>query len=124
MVNVTKVHYNPAAQVTAKAKSAIKAGTFVKIGGEMSGRNPLVEPATADATVLGVAAHDAAADSYVTVYRAGHILEVTSGAAIAAGDQLSAAAAGKAIKAVAGPVVAIALDKATAADQSITIALL
>lgn len=113
-MNVTKVHYNPAQQITAKAKNALAAGQFVVVAGDIDGRNPVVDVAGADAIPLGVVAHDCAAGDYVMVYRAGHVLEVTASGSISAGAKLSTAASGKAATANAGPVVAVALSGATA----------
>ncbi|AHI21598.1 hypothetical protein PBI_COLLEEN_8 [Corynebacterium phage Colleen] len=122
-MNITKVHYNPAQQVTAKAKNALAAGQFVVIAGAMDGRNPVVDVAGANATPFGVIAHDVAAGDYAVVYRAGHILEATASASITAGAQLSTAASGKVATASDGPAVALALTDATA-NNPVTVALL
>ena len=123
-MNVTKRHYSPGSDVTAKAAKAIPAGSFVVVSGEMDGRNPVVDVAGADAIPFGVVAADVAKDDYVTIYRAGYVLDAIAAGAITAGAKISTAAGGKAATAGTGPVVAIALTKAAAADKPVTIALL
>lgn len=122
-MDATKVHYDPAAAITAKAKTAIPAGTFVVAAGELAGRNPIVDAAQADTYPLGVVAHDVEKDGYVTIYRAGHVLDVTAASAFDAGDKISTAADGKAAKTGSGPVIAVALSKG-AAGKPATVALL
>ena len=122
-MEMTKVHYDPADAITAKAKNNISAGRFVVAAGEIVGRNPVVDVAAADATPLGVVAHEAKAGEHVTIYRAGHVLDVIAHGTIAAGDKVSTAADGKAAKTGTGPVVAIALTKG-AANKPVTVALI
>ena len=122
-MNVTKRHYSPGSDVTAKAAKAIPAGSFVVVSGEMDGRNP-VDVAGADAIPFGVVAADVAKDDCVTIYRAGYVLDAIAAGAITAGAKISTAAGGKAATAGTGPVVAIALTKAAGADKPVTIALL
>ncbi|PZU38257.1 MAG: DUF2190 domain-containing protein [Microbacterium sp.] len=116
----TPIHFTPATNITAKAAEALTKGTFVVVSAGMDGRNPVVKPAGADVIALGVAAHDCPADAYVTIYRIG-IYELAASGAIAAGDAVSTAAAGKAAKTATGPVVGIALTKA--ANGVVTVAL-
>lgn len=122
-MDITKVHYDPAAAITVKAKKKIPAGTFVVPTDDIVGRTPVVDIAAADAYPFGVVAHDVDKDGYVTVYRAGHVLDALAAGTFVAGDKLSTAADGKVVKAAAGPVVAIALTKGTS-GKSATIALL
>ena len=122
-MDITKVHYDPAAAITVKAKKKIPAGTFVVPADDIVGRTPVVDIAAADAYPFGVVAHDVDKDGYVTVYRAGHVLDALAAGAFVAGDKLSTAADGKVVKAAAGPVVAIALTKG-ASGKSAPIALL
>ena len=122
-MDIAKVHYDPAAAITVKAKKKIPAGTFVVPADDIVGRTPVVDIAAADAYPFGVVAHDVDKDGYVTVYRVGHVLDALAAGAFVAGDKLSTAADGKVVKAAAGPVVAIALTKGTS-GKSATIALL
>ena len=109
-MDITKVHYDPAAAITVKAKKKIPAGTFVVPADDIVGRTPVVDIAAADAYPFGVVAHDVDKDGYVTVYRAGHVLDALAAGTFVAGDKLSTA-------------VAIALTKGTS-GKSATIALL
>ncbi|AKK04590.1 hypothetical protein CMUST_01205 [Corynebacterium mustelae] len=121
-MEVTKVHYNPADQITVKAKKKLSAGTFVVAHSEgMSGRTPVVDVAGADAYPLGVVAHDCEAGDHVTIYRAGHVVDVLATGSIAAGAKVSTAASGKVSTASNGPVVGIAVS--AAASGKVTIAL-
>lgn len=118
----TFVHYSPAQNPTVKAQADLKAGTFVQIAGDIDGRNPVVKPAAANANVFGVPATDVAKDGHVMVYRAGHIVEVESTGAIAAGDLVAAGASGKAVKAgESAPVVGTAVSAAV--DNRVIVAL-
>lgn len=122
-MKITKVHYNPADQVTVKAAADLTAGQFVVITGEMdSKRNPLANAAGAEAVPFGVVAHDCPAGEHVMVYRAGHVVDVIASGAINAGANVSTAASGKAAAAATGPVVGIALTKGTAGNP-VTVAL-
>ncbi|QGU03106.1 hypothetical protein CKALI_11310 [Corynebacterium kalinowskii] len=121
-MNITKVHYNPADQVTIKAAADLVAGQFVVITGEMDGRNPVAGVADAGVVPFGVAAHDCPAGEHVMVYRSGHIVDVTASAAINAGANVSTASGGKAVTAATGPVAGIALTKGTAGNP-VTVAL-
>lgn len=96
-MNTTRVHYAPGADIPCKAAGALKAGTFVKVSKTIEGRNPVVAPATAGSTPLGVVAHDAAEGDIVTVHTGG-VIEI-NGAGIAAGDLVAAGTSGAAAKA-------------------------
>lgn len=50
-MDITKVHYDPAAAITVKAKKKIPADDIV-------GRTPIVDIAAVDAYPFGVVAHD------------------------------------------------------------------
>ena len=118
----TFVHYTPAQNPTVKAAEAISAGSFVQVSANIDGRNPVVKAATAGSTPFGVVAHDVAKDGHVMVYRAGHIVDVAASGAIAAGDVIEAAAAGKAAKgAGTNPVIGLAVS--AAANGTVTVAL-
>lgn len=113
-MGVASVHYKPGADLPAKAASAIKGGTFVKVSAKFDGRNPVIAPAGAGDAVLGVAAHDAAAGEYVTVYRGGTVVEVSALSAVKAGSAVAAGADGKAAVAdSAAGAVGIALSDST-----------
>lgn len=119
----TMVHYQPAQNVTCKAQGDITAGTFVGIAAAIDGRNPVVKPAAAGKPVFGVVAHDVKRNNHVMVYRSGHILDVTSTGAIAAGDEVAAGANGKATKATeSAKAVGIALT-ASGNTNLVTVAL-
>lgn len=121
---IAKVHYNPAEAITAKCKADVKAGTFVEIAGPVAGRNPLVQPAKAEAQALGVAATDGTKDGHVTVLRIGHVVDVVAAAKVDAGDKISADADGKAKKTASGPVLGVAISNAAKEDDTVTVALL
>ena len=53
-MDITKVHYDPAAAITVKAKKKIPAGTFVVPADDIVGRTPVVDIAAADAYPFGV----------------------------------------------------------------------
>lgn len=57
-MDITKVHYDPAAAITVKAKKKIPAGTFVVPTDDIVGRTPVVDIAAADAYPFGIVAHD------------------------------------------------------------------
>lgn len=42
-MDITKVHYDPAAAITVKAKKKIPAGTFVVPADDIVGRTPVVD---------------------------------------------------------------------------------
>ena len=65
--------------------------------------------------------HDAAIGSNLVVHLNGPVDTFTSAAAIAAGVNVEAAAAGKAQTATTGRVLGIALTAATAADQTVQV---
>ena len=98
-MDIAKVHYDPAAAITVKAKKKIPAGTFVVPADDVVGRTPVVDIAAADAYPFDVVAHDIDKDGYVTVYRVVHVLDALAAGAFVADD--------KVVKTAAGPVVAI-----------------
>lgn len=97
----TIVHYTPAQNVTVKAASDLKAGTFDEIAGDVDGRNPVVKTATANATAFGVPAKDTKKGSHV-IYRSGHIVEVAAQGAIAEGSAVKVATSVKHLQPVMG----------------------
>lgn len=102
-----------------KATKAVVGKRFVVIAADMQGgpadglsadvegHNYVIEPAPAKSVaVLGVAAHNAAEKTKVTVKHQG-VLPVTAGAAITAGELVGVGAEGKAVKAEAASKVEI-----------------
>lgn len=84
--------FKPGEAVTFTASADVTGGRLVAVTGPRQ-----VGPAGADsAAVAGVAAFDAKSGESVTVYtRAGGVQRLTASGAIAAGDKISSAAAGK-----------------------------
>lgn len=118
----TIVHYSPAQNITVKAQTPVKAGTFVQIAATLDGRNPVVKTAAAKSRAFGVPATDAAKDAHVMIYRSGHIVDVASTGSITAGSPVAVGANGKAAQAgEADPVVGVAVS--TAASDVVTVAL-
>lgn len=122
MVNVTKVHYEPAQAVTGKTKADVKAGTFVSIAGNIEGRNPLIETSKAGDRPFGVVAHDCKAAEHVAVYRGGFVLELVATGSIAAGEPVAVGANGSAVKATEAAVV-VGVAAATAASGTVIVSL-
>jgi predicted RecA/RadA family phage recombinase len=104
--------FTPGAAITCSASAAVTGGRLVVVTG-----NRLIGPAddTSSARVIGVAGFDAPAGESVTVYTRGSgVHPLTAGAAIAAGDKVTSAAAGKVATATAGvDVLGVALEAAT-----------
>ncbi|UTN92924.1 scaffolding protein [Gordonia phage Finkle] len=96
----------PGQAVTHHAKAAVTGGQLVSITG-----NREVSPAAAKSRAYGVAAFDAAIGDPVTVHTGG-VHKVTASGAIAAGDQVEAAANGAAAKLTDGAPIGIALEAA------------
>jgi hypothetical protein len=105
--------YKPGQAITSTvATSAVVGGRLVEVNGVST-----VGPAGAASTkVVGVAAFDAAVGDKVTIH-AGGVQRLTASAAITAGDNLAAAAAGKVAAIGAGTfgqLVGVALTSAAA----------
>ena len=122
MVNVTKVHYEPAQAVTGKTNADVKAGTFVSIAGNINGRNPLIATSKAGDRPFGVVAHDCKATEHVTVYRGGFILELVATGSVAAGDPVAVGANGSAVKAAEAAVV-VGVAASAAANGTVIVSL-
>lgn len=123
MANDCNPFFDPGDSITCHAGADIKGKTLVKISGQPVGGNPQVVPATAG-TGWGVAARDVAAGGKVLVFRGSLVVPITAGAALTAGQFVTADAAAEAVVAdtsapatvvaVAGQVLADAADGADA----------
>lgn len=80
----------PGRSITSTASATIVGGQVVVV----SGSGTVGPAAGASAKVVGVAAMDAAANAYVTVFGRGAVHESVASGAITAGDQVVSAAAG------------------------------
>ena len=109
MADYTPVH-NPAHEVSLTAGAAITGGQVVIVSGVNT-----VSPAAADASkAIGVAAHDAATGSRVTVFINKFVHETTSSGTVTAADDLATGAAGVVVtKGAAVNRIGIALTGAT-----------
>lgn len=102
MANV-QVHYRPGTGVTAKAGAALVAGTFVKATGAWDDRrNVTVSTAAAGDIPEGFVRVDTAKDEYVTVDRAGWVVDLKTTGTLKAGDLVAVGANGAAVKAADG----------------------
>lgn len=116
--------YKPGQTITSTASAAITGGQLL----EVSGDNTVAPAAAGSLKVVGQAGHDAAIGARVTIHAPGRpVCEATASGAIAAGDRLKAAAAGKVAKyvdgtdaatLVVGVALAAAADTATVRYQS------
>lgn len=82
-----QVHYRPGTGVTAIAGVGLEAGTFVKATGEWdSRRNVTVEPAAAGDIPEGFVRVDTPEGEYITVDRAGWVVDLKTSDTLSAGD--------------------------------------
>lgn len=116
MADYTPVFTGGAVPKTMQASAAIVGGTFVS----SSGAGTVATSGAASATVVGVAAHDAASGAKLTVWPLRNVThEIASTGTIAAADGIQTGAAGVAATAVvataaaAGTLVGIAETGAT-----------
>ena len=99
MANV-QVHYRPGTGVTAKAGAALTAGTFVKATGAWDDRrNVTVSTASAGDIPEGFVRVDTAKDEYVTVDRAGWVVDLKTTGNLKAGELVAVGTNGTAVKA-------------------------
>lgn len=110
--------FKPGQAFTNEASAAITGGRLV----EVTGPRRVAHAAAGSTKVLGAAATDAATGEDVLVLRGG-VQNLVGSAAITAGAELEAAAAGKVVTKTTGARVGIALTTTTAADQTVTVAL-
>lgn len=92
-------------RVTCTPSAAVTGKTLVSISGDRQADGTYtIAPAAAGGKAFGVAGWDAAAGATVTVVTipSGHIVPVTAGAALAAGDSITPAAGGAAAVAAGG----------------------
>lgn len=110
--------FKPGQAFTNEASAAVTGGRLV----EVTGPRRVAQAAAGSLKVLGAAATDAAIGDDVLVLRGG-VQNLVASAAITAGAQVEAAAAGKVVTLSTGRRVGIALTTTTAADQAVTVAL-
>lgn len=95
-----QVHYRPGTGVTAIAGVDLEAGTFVKATGEWdSRRNVTVEPAAAGDIPEGFVRVDTPEGEYITVDRAGWVVDLKTSDTLSAGDLVAVGASGQAVAA-------------------------
>lgn len=100
--------YTPGQAITLKASAAITGGQLV----EVSGSGTVAPAGAASTKSVGVAGFDAALNDNVTIF-AGGVQNCTAAGAVAAGDQVAAAAGGKV---ATGTTAVIGVALSTAAD--------
>lgn len=125
--------YRPGSDITAQAGGAITGKTFVKVSAGLNPGNPVsgtssvlmtIITNTAGAKSVGVAAYDAAVGTRVPLINGpGHVVPVTSGAAVAAGAEVESDASGQAITLAAGKPLGMALSATTGAGQDLFVRL-
>jgi len=136
--NLCTPYYEPGSRVTGRATGAAVVGkTFVTVAankdpgsreldtGATGGNVKIKTAVAADATagkVLGVAEHDAPQDKTTPILAGGFVVPVTAGAALSAGDLVTAGANGKAVAAATNRPAGISLSNA-AIDQDAIIRL-
>lgn len=96
--NVSLPFFKPGQDVTVRAAQPLTGRTFVKAAPGGRGTLPDAVPAAAGDSVLGVAGHDIAAEGHVHVNVAG-VVEVTLGADVTAGQNISVGSNGQAVPA-------------------------
>lgn len=109
--------FKPGQAVTFTASAAIVGGQVV----EVTGNRTVGVASAASAKAIGTAGHDVANGDQLTVHLAGPVDTMVAAAAVVAGANVEAGAAGKAQTATTGRVLGIALTAATAADQTIQV---
>lgn len=126
MSNSLKVLYAETSTLTGVVKdTAVTAGTLLTVADSLKGRNPVVKPAEAKSTVIGVAGTDAKAGDIVPVVRTGVVaLPKGTESTLAAGDGIAAGANGAIAKAAAGATqVGVVLSAVTATDTTVNVLL-
>ena len=110
--------FKPGQDVTFTATTAITGGQVVEVTGD---RKVGVPAAAASTKTIGTAGQDAAINDLLAVHLAGPVDTMTSAAAIAAGADVENAAAGKVQTRTTGRSLGVALNAATAADQTVQV---
>jgi hypothetical protein len=106
--------YDPGADITAQATTAVVAQRFVAISGSRTtGGNVAVGPAAAGGRAFGVAATDAAVGELVRVVRgASRVVRVTASGAIGANTEVQVGGSGTAVALAAGRAVGYTITAA------------
>lgn len=124
--------YEPGAAISAKAEAAVTGKRFVDISdpkegpvlgaglsSTVEGQNIVCSHAAAGARALGVASYDAGVGERFYVIRGGHVVPVTAGANITAGQQVEVGTSGQAIPLASGIAVGKALDDAASGADAL-----
>lgn len=109
--------FKPGHSVTFGATTAVVGGNVV----EVTGDRKVGVAGAASTKAIGTAGHDAANGDNVVVHLSGPVDTMVAAAAIAAGVNVEAAAAGKVQVATTGRVLGISLTAATAANQVVQV---
>ena len=109
--------FKPGHSVTFSATTAVVGGNVV----EVTGDRKVGVAGAASTKAIGTAGHDAANGDDVVVHMAGPVDTMVAAAAVAAGVNVEAAAAGKVQVATTGRVLGLTLTAATAAGQTIQV---
>ena len=111
--------FKPGQAITFTATTAIVGGQVVEVTGD---RSVGVPAAAASTMSIGTAGQDAAINDQLVVHVSGPVDTMTSAAAISAGAEVENATAGKIQTRTTGRSLGIALNAATAADQTVQVA--
>ena len=125
--------YRPGSDITAVAGGAITGKTFVKVSAGLNPGNPVTGTSSTLVTVVtntaagkafGVATYDAASGARLPIICGpGHVVPVTSGAAVTAGAEVESDASGRAITLADGKPLGMALSASTGAGQDLLVRL-
>lgn len=119
--------YRPGADLTAVASADVTGKRFVDITGPVNAKNGTLmtaAPATAAGKALGVAARDAVSGArFPIILGPGHVVPVTAGGAVTAGDEVEAGTDGKAVKLASGESLGRALSTAVADGDDVFVRL-
>lgn len=99
--NVSVPLFEAGKRITGKASAAVTGKRFVGISGQGVAPNPSVAHAVAASKPFGVSAYDAAIGDELSILKGG-VVPVTAGAALTAGQEVEAGAAGVAVVLAAG----------------------
>lgn len=109
--------FKPGQAVTFTSSTAASAGNVA----EVTGNRQVGVAGAASVKAIGTYAHNVAVGDLVVIHLPGLVDTAVAAAAIAAGDEVEAAASGKVQKRTTGRSLGIALTAATAANQSVEI---
>ncbi|QII05903.1 DUF2190 family protein [Rhodococcoides fascians A25f] len=115
--------YQPGADVTVRATSAVLAKRLVAVSGNRVGGNIAVAPAPAAARAFGVAKEDAGSGELVAVSRgASRVVLIRAAGTIAANAEVEVGAAGQVVTKTSGIAVGFAVTgAASGADAEISL---